>query len=134
MRVVLLRSVNCRMWVSLRVFGTESHYFCPFRYCLGLCLQKSTTNVVMLVLVWTSLWISFSSSHTHIGLPGLWGLTLIFRRASPSLLHESAPGGFLETRKEDDCLVGHSMSTSSQKLGRKLKSRVEERLHTFFDT
>ena len=65
--------VRCKMQilVSLGVFGTESHYICPFRYRLGLCIKKFTKkNAVMSSsLVWLNLGASLSLSHTHNGLP-----------------------------------------------------------------
>ena len=59
--------------VSLGVFGTESHYICPFRYRLGLWIKKFTKkNAIMsLSLVWSNLGASLSLSRTHSGLP--WG-------------------------------------------------------------
>ena len=38
------RGVNCRFGLMpLRVFWTEGHYTCPFRYRLELCISKFTT-------------------------------------------------------------------------------------------
>ena len=38
MLAVSLRSVNCRFWSSMRVFGVESFNIYPFKYGLGLCM------------------------------------------------------------------------------------------------
>ena len=50
MLVLWLSGVNFRFWflLGLRVFGTESHYICPFRDHLGLCRKKFTKNAVTL--------------------------------------------------------------------------------------
>ena len=53
--LALLRGVNYRFWVSLRVFGSESNHICAFRYALEPCIKKFTKNVVMSVLVWSPL-------------------------------------------------------------------------------
>ena len=39
-------ALGCKLQilVSLRVFGMESHYICPFRYPLVLCIKKFTKN------------------------------------------------------------------------------------------
>ena len=50
MLVLWLSGVNFRFWflLGLRVFGTESHYICPFRDHLGLCKKKFTRNAITL--------------------------------------------------------------------------------------
>ena len=68
MHVVSLRG-EIADFVLLKVFGMESHYICPFRYRLGLCIKKFTKNAIMSVLIWSPLGVSLSLSHTHIGLP-----------------------------------------------------------------
>ena len=55
--------------VSLRVFGIESHYNCPFRYRLVLRIKKFTKNALTLTSQKSPLAVSLSLSHTHIGLP-----------------------------------------------------------------
>ena len=57
-----------QIFVPLRVFGTESHYICPLRYRLWLCLKKLSKNAVMSVLVWSPLSVSLNLSLTNIGL------------------------------------------------------------------
>ena len=57
-----------RIWVSLGVFGAESHYICPFRYPLVLRIKKFTKNAVTLTTQKSPSGISLSLSHTHIGL------------------------------------------------------------------
>ena len=52
------------------MFGTERHYICPLRYHLGLRVKKFTENVVTLTTQKSPLGVSFSLSHTQIGLPG----------------------------------------------------------------
>ena len=54
----------------LRVFGMESHYFCPFRYRLGLCVRRFIKNAVTLITQKSPLGISLCSIHTQIGLLG----------------------------------------------------------------
>ena len=54
--------------VSLRVFGMESHYICPFRYHLVLCIKKFTKTALTLTTQ-KSPSNSLSLSHTHIDLP-----------------------------------------------------------------
>ena len=43
-------ALGCKLQilVSLRVFGMESHYICPFRYRLVLCLKKFTKHALTL--------------------------------------------------------------------------------------
>ena len=55
--------------VSIRVFGMESHFICPFRYRLILYMEKFTKNVLTLTTQKYPLGISLSLSHTHTGLP-----------------------------------------------------------------
>ena len=64
-------SLGCKLQilVSLRVFGMESHYICPFRYRLVLCIKKFTKNALTLTTQKSPLGVSLSLSHTHIGLP-----------------------------------------------------------------
>ena len=47
----------------------ESHYICPFRYHLGLCIEKFTKNALTLATQKSPLEFSLSFSHTHFGLP-----------------------------------------------------------------
>ena len=46
-----------------------SHYICPFRYHLGLCIKKFTKNALTLATQKSPLEFSLSFSHTHFGLP-----------------------------------------------------------------
>ena len=41
-------ALGCKLQilVLLRVFGVESHYICPFKYCLVLCTKKFTKNAL----------------------------------------------------------------------------------------
>ena len=41
-------ALECKLQisVSLRVFGMESHYICPFRYRLVLCIKKFSKNAM----------------------------------------------------------------------------------------
>ena len=54
----------------------ESHYICPFRYRLGLCIKKFTKNALTLTTQKSPLEFSLSLSHAHIGLP--WGFNWNF--------------------------------------------------------
>ena len=76
----LAQRCTLQILVSLRVFGTENHYICPFRYCLGLCIKKFTKNAVISVL-WSPLGLTLSLCHTHIGVP--WGFHLSFPASIP---------------------------------------------------
>ena len=52
--------------IELKVFGMESHYICPFRYRLMLCIKKFTKNVVTLrteISFRVSLTFQFSDEH-----------------------------------------------------------------------
>ena len=56
--------------VSLRVFGTESHYICQSRYHFGLCIKKVyyKKNAVMSVYInWSPLGekFQFSDEYPH---------------------------------------------------------------------
>ena len=64
-------ALGCKLQllVSLRVFGIESHYICPFRYRLVLCIKKFTKNALTVTTQKSPLGFSLSLSHTHIGLP-----------------------------------------------------------------
>ena len=64
-------ALECKLQilVSLKVFGKESHYICPFTYRLVLCIKKFTKNALTLTTQKYLLRVSLSSSHTHIGLP-----------------------------------------------------------------
>ena len=55
---------------SLRVFGMESYYICPFKCCLVLYIKKFTKNALTLTTQKSPLGVSLSLSvsHTHIGL------------------------------------------------------------------
>ena len=66
---------SLQILVSLRVFGMESHYICPFRYHLVLCIKKFTKNALTLTTQ-KSPSNSLSLSHTHIDLP--YGFNLNF--------------------------------------------------------
>ena len=65
-----------RILVTLRVFEMDSHYICPFRYRLGLCIKKFTKNALTLTTQKSPLEFSLSLSHAHIGLP--WGFNWNF--------------------------------------------------------
>ena len=54
----------------------ESHYICPFRYRLVLCIKKFTKNALTLTTQKSPLGVSSSLSHTHIGF--LQGFNLNF--------------------------------------------------------
>ena len=70
--------------VSITVFGMESHYICPFRYRLLLCIRTALT----LTTQKSPLGVSLSSSHTHIGLP--YGFNVNFPTSIPvSFIWES---------------------------------------------
>ena len=64
-------ALGCKLQilVTLRVFEMESHYICPFRYHLGLCIKKFTKNALTLATQKSPLEFSLSFSHTHFGLP-----------------------------------------------------------------
>ena len=50
MLVISLRGVNYRLWSHMYVvFGMESHYICPFKYHLGLCIKKVTYKTLTLI-------------------------------------------------------------------------------------
>ena len=61
---------GCKLQIlaSPRVFGMESHYICSFLYRLVLCIKKFTKNALTLTTQKSPLGVSFSLSHTHIGL------------------------------------------------------------------
>ena len=79
---MLIVCFKLKILVSLRVFGTESHYICQFTHRLGLCIKKCTKHAVMSALIWSFLGVSLSVSHTHIGPP--WGF-------HPRLLFSDSP-------------------------------------------
>ena len=61
-------ALGCKLQilVSLRVFGTESYYICPFRYRLVLCIQKFTKkNALTLTTQKSPLGVSLSLNHQH---------------------------------------------------------------------
>ena len=66
-------ALGCKLQilVSRRMFGMESHYICPFRYRLVLCIMKFTKNALTLTTEKSRWGVSLSLSHTHIGLPSL---------------------------------------------------------------
>ena len=55
--------------VSIRVFGMESHFICPFRNRLILYMEKFKKNVLTLTTHKSPLGVSLSLSHTQTGLP-----------------------------------------------------------------
>ena len=67
-------ALECKLQilVSLKVFGMESYYICPFRYRLGLRIKKVTKNALTLTTQKSTSGVSLSLSHTYIGLP--WGV------------------------------------------------------------
>ena len=67
--------------VSIRVFGMESHFICPFRYRLILYMEKFTKNVLTLTKHKSPLGVSLSLSHIHTGLPQ--GFNLNFPTSIP---------------------------------------------------
>ena len=67
--------------VSLKVFGMESYYICPFRYRLVLYIEKVTKNALTLTTQKSPLGVSLSLSHTHIGLP--WWFNVNFPTSIP---------------------------------------------------
>ena len=82
-------ALGCKLQilVSLRVFGRESRYICPFRYRQVLCIKKFTKNALTRTTQKSPLGVTLSLSHTHI-------FPTIFRRASPSPSYGSPPGCF----------------------------------------
>ena len=75
-------ALGCKLqvFVSLRVFGMESYYICPFRYHLVLCIQKCTKNVPTLTTQTSPLGVSLSLNHQHCS---TWEVNLNF----PTLEH-----------------------------------------------
>ena len=71
-------ALECKLQilVSLKMFGMESYYICPFRYRLGLRIKKFTKNALTLTTQKSTSGVSLSLSHTCIGLP--WGFNLNF--------------------------------------------------------
>ena len=71
-------ALECKLQilVSLKVFGMESYYICPFRYRLGLRIKKFTKNALTLTTQKSTSGVSLSLSHTCFGLP--WGFNLNF--------------------------------------------------------
>ena len=67
--------------VSLRVFGMESHYICPFWCRIGLCIKNFTKNVLTLTTQKSPLGVNLSLSHAYIGLPQ--GFNLDFLTSIP---------------------------------------------------
>ena len=49
----------------------ESHYICPFRYRLVLCIKEFTKNAQTLTTQKSHLKVNLSLSHTYIGLPSV---------------------------------------------------------------
>ena len=49
-RRLALGCPELQILVSLRVFGMESHYICPFRCHLVMCIKKFTKNALTLTL------------------------------------------------------------------------------------
>ena len=51
-RDALHLALGCKkqILVSIRVFGMESHYICPFRCRLVMCVKKFTKNALTLTL------------------------------------------------------------------------------------
>ena len=95
-RNALHLTLGCKLQilVSLRVFGMESYYFCPFRCRLVLCIKKFTKNALTLSTQKSSLGVSLSSSHTHICLP--YGFNFNFPTSIPvTFMSESPPGVYL---------------------------------------
>ena len=76
-------SLGCRLqiFVSLKVFGMESYYICPFRYRLELFMEKVAKNALTLTTQKSPLGVSLSLSHTHIGLP--WWFNVSFPTSIP---------------------------------------------------
>ena len=64
-------TLGCKLqiFVSFRVFETDSHYICPFWYRLVLCMNKFTKNALKLTTQKSPLRVSLSLSLAHIGLP-----------------------------------------------------------------
>ena len=68
----------------------ESHYVCPFRYRLVLCIKKFTKKALTLTTQKSPLGVKLSLSHTHIGL--LWGFNLNLPKSTPvTFIWESPP-------------------------------------------
>ena len=66
----LVLGCKLQILVLLRVFGMESHHIWPFRYRLVRCIKKFTKNALTLLTTQkSSLGVSISLSHIHIGLP-----------------------------------------------------------------
>ena len=71
--LALLRGVNYRFWVSLRVFGSESNHIGAFRCALEPCIKKFTKKCcdVCFSMVSFNVGVSLSLSHTQWG-GGIW--------------------------------------------------------------
>ena len=69
-------ALGCKLQilVSCRVFGMESYYICPFRYCLVLCIMRFTKNALTLTTQKSPWGVSLSLSHTHVGLTEVFNL------------------------------------------------------------
>ena len=63
--------------VSLRVFGVESHYICPFWCRIGLCIKNFTKNALTLTTQKSPLGVNLSLSHAHICLPHEFNLDFL---------------------------------------------------------
>ena len=65
-------ALECKLQilVSLKVFGMESYYICPFRYRLGLRIKKFTKNALALTTQKSTSGVSLSLSHTYTPLGG----------------------------------------------------------------
>ena len=106
-----------QIFVSLRVFGMESHYICPYRYRFVLFLKKFTEyteNAPTLTTQKSPLGVNLSFSHTHIGL--LWEFNLNFwTRISVRPLYGSPPGCFVFTVTGPNCCVVPAISGEGYK-------------------
>ena len=76
-------ALGCKLQilVSLEALRRKVTIFRPFRYGLGLCINKFTKNAVISVSISFPLGVSLSLSHTHIGLP--YGFNFNFPTSIP---------------------------------------------------
>ena len=67
MLVVSLWGCKLQILLKLKMFGMESHYMCPLRYRLVLCIKQFTTNALTLTTQKSLAVVSLSLRYTHIG-------------------------------------------------------------------
>ena len=105
-------ALECKLQilVSLRVFGMESHYICPFKFRLIMCIRKFTNNTLTQTTQKSPLGVSLSLGNTHIGL--LYGLILNFPTSIPvSVIWESPRTQVLYSRPKKDGVIHLSIKS-----------------------